>query len=195
MTCFAPSISLPHPHTADTRGNIPLRRHLESPQTPPPKSKNMPALNATKDYYAVLGLPSPYASLATLTFTLSAADVAAEAVTQKDITAAYRKLSLILHPDRPGGDTEKFKRIQEAYEILNDEARRREYDVLRAHAAAKGHTQQTTYGYGPWNRAGAGTGPSTGGMTSQRREWKTKNTMQTSEESKPKKRAGPRTWQ
>ena len=155
----------------------------------------MPALDATKDYYAVLGLPSPWASLATSTFIQGTADVAAEAVIQKDITAAYRKLSLILHPDRPGGDTEKFKQIQEAYEILNDEARRREYDVLRAQAAAQAYSQPSGYGYGPWNRAGAGTGPSKGGMNSQRRESKTKKTTQVLEEPKTKKRPGPRTWQ
>lgn len=45
----------------------------------------------------------------------------------KDIKKAYRKLSLIHHPDR-GGDEHKFKEINAAYEILSDEEKRKAYD-------------------------------------------------------------------
>lgn len=45
----------------------------------------------------------------------------------KDIKKAYRKLSLIHHPDR-GGDEHKFKEINAAYEILSDEEKRKMYD-------------------------------------------------------------------
>lgn len=44
------------------------------------------------------------------------------------IKAAYRKEARRVHPDRPGGSTEGFKRLQQAYEILSDPQRRREYD-------------------------------------------------------------------
>jgi len=47
--------------------------------------------------------------------------------TQREITRAYRKMATKCHPDR-GGDEEKFKEIQEAYEILNDERKRAKYD-------------------------------------------------------------------
>jgi DnaJ-class molecular chaperone len=45
-----------------------------------------------------------------------------------DIRRAYKKLSLIKHPDR-GGNAEEFQAIQEAHEVLTDENRRRMYDM------------------------------------------------------------------
>ncbi len=44
-----------------------------------------------------------------------------------DIKSAFRKLALEHHPDR-GGDADKFKDINEAYEVLSDENKRRIYD-------------------------------------------------------------------
>jgi len=44
-----------------------------------------------------------------------------------EIKKAFRKLSLIHHPDK-GGDPEKFKVINHAYEVLSDSDRRRVYD-------------------------------------------------------------------
>jgi curved DNA-binding protein CbpA len=44
------------------------------------------------------------------------------------IRGAYRSLVNRHHPDK-GGDPLIFKAIQEAYEILGDETRRRAYDV------------------------------------------------------------------
>lgn len=41
---------------------------------------------------------------------------------------AYRKLSLKYHPDKPGGDEEKFKEITHAFEVLSDEEKRNIYD-------------------------------------------------------------------
>ena len=67
-----------------------------------------------KDYYAVLGVPKD-------------ADKAA-------IRKAYRTLARQYHPDANAGDSkaeDKFKEISEAYDVLSDEARRREYDEAR----------------------------------------------------------------
>lgn len=44
-----------------------------------------------------------------------------------EIKKAYHKLALKEHPDK-GGDEEKFKKIQMAYEILSDEEKRQKYD-------------------------------------------------------------------
>src|SRR2546423_10956075 len=67
-----------------------------------------------KDYYAVLGVPKD-------------ADKAA-------IRKAYRKLARTYHPDANAGDVkaeDKFKEISEAYDVLADDDRRREYDEAR----------------------------------------------------------------
>jgi DnaJ-class molecular chaperone len=52
---------------------------------------------------------------------------------ESEIKAAYRKLALQFHPDsgRPG-DVERFREIQEAYEILSDSEKRRAYDRGRS---------------------------------------------------------------
>lgn len=68
-----------------------------------------------KDYYKTLGV-QPNASLET-------------------IRTAYRKLSKKFHPDVNSGDKffeEKFKEIQEAYEILSDTSKRKQYDYKKA---------------------------------------------------------------
>ena len=50
-----------------------------------------------------------------------------EDCTQQDIKKSYRKLAVKHHPDK-GGDSEKFKNICKAYEILSDENKRDLYD-------------------------------------------------------------------
>jgi molecular chaperone DnaJ len=68
-----------------------------------------------KDYYAALGVPKD--------------------ASQADIKKAYRKLARQHHPDANKGDAaseEKFKVISEAYDVLSDETKRREYDEARA---------------------------------------------------------------
>src|SRR5256885_15664981 len=67
-----------------------------------------------KDLYKILGV---------------AEDAPAEAIKK-----AYRKLAKENHPDATGGDkrkTERLKEINEAYAVLGDESKRREYDRLR----------------------------------------------------------------
>ena len=45
------------------------------------------------------------------------------------IKKAYRKLSMKYHPDKPTGDEEKFKEINEAYSILSDPQKKQMYDL------------------------------------------------------------------
>jgi molecular chaperone DnaJ len=51
---------------------------------------------------------------------------------QEEIDKAYKKLALRYHPDRNPGDSEcasKFVKIQQAYDVLKDPAKRRMYDM------------------------------------------------------------------
>ncbi len=63
---------------------------------------------AKRDYYEVLGVGKE-----------ASAD---------EVKKAFRKAAVKLHPDRPDGDEEKFKEVNEAYEVLKDENKRKRYD-------------------------------------------------------------------
>ncbi len=62
-----------------------------------------------KDYYKILGIT--------------------KSANKEDVKKAFRKLAHSYHPDKPGGDVEKFKEASEAYSILGDEKKRAEYDA------------------------------------------------------------------
>jgi curved DNA-binding protein len=52
--------------------------------------------------------------------------------TIEEIKKSYRKLAMKYHPDRNKGDKEaeeKFKKINEAYSVLSDEQKRKQYDM------------------------------------------------------------------
>ncbi len=71
---------------------------------------------------------------------------------EKDIKKAYRKMAMKYHPDRNQGDSEaeeKFKEINEAYEILSDSQKRSRYDQF-GHEGVNGSGQ----GFGGFSGAG-----------------------------------------
>ena len=63
---------------------------------------------ASKDFYNLLGVKGDAA--------------------QEEIKQAFRKLAHQFHPDKTNGDAEKFKEINEAYQVLSDPEKRKRYD-------------------------------------------------------------------
>src|ERR1700733_13298302 len=91
-----------------------------------------------KDYYKVLGATKS-----------SSAD---------EIKKSYRKLARKYHPDANKGDPkaeERFKEISEAYNVLSDEKRRKEYDDARSLFGGGGGRRGRS-GEGVGGRGGAG---------------------------------------
>ncbi len=76
----------------------------------------MDRFNTSKDYYALLG--------------------ASENATPREIERLYKRLAHQRHPDR-GGTEDEMKALNEAYQVLHDEATRDEYDSQRRRPVAR----------------------------------------------------------
>lgn len=61
-----------------------------------------------KDYYEVLGI--------------------SKEASNDEIKRAYRKLAHKYHPDKKGGNTDKFKEVNEAYQVLSNRQKKSQYD-------------------------------------------------------------------
>ena len=72
---------------------------------------------AKRDYYEVLGV--------------------GKSASADEIKKAFRRLAVQYHPDKDGGNEEKFKEVNEAYEVLKDESKRKRYDQF-GHAGVGG---------------------------------------------------------
>lgn len=62
-----------------------------------------------KDYYKILGLE--------------------KGASKEEVKKAFRKMAAKYHPDKAGGDEEKYKEVTEAYAVLNDDKKKAEYDT------------------------------------------------------------------
>lgn len=78
-----------------------------------------------KDYYSILGVT--------------------RSASADELKRAYRKLALQFHPDKPTGNEEKFKEINEAYQVLGDQEKRAHYDRFGT-AEGAGGTGQEAWG-------------------------------------------------
>lgn len=70
--------------------------------------------NNDNSFYNILGVP--------------------ETASQEDIKKSYRKLSMMHHPDKNGNSQEskeKIQKINEAYEVLGDAEKKKEYDITQ----------------------------------------------------------------
>ncbi len=95
-----------------------------------------------KDFYAILGVPA--------------------SATQDEIKKQYRKLAAKHHPDKNPNDAkaaERFKEISEAYQVLGDAQKRRQYDDMRRLGAFGG---MGGFGGGAGPRPGPAGGPGAG---------------------------------
>ncbi len=61
-----------------------------------------------KDYYDILGV--------------------SKTASEEEIKKAYRAMAHKHHPDKTGGDAEKFKEVNEAYQVLSSKEKRQQYD-------------------------------------------------------------------
>lgn len=103
----------------------------------------------TKDYYAVLGVSST-----------ASAD---------EIKKQYRRLAKKYHPDANANDpkaSDRFKEISEAYQVIGDAEKRKQYDEMRRLGAYTGYSPGGTR-QRPGPRPGAGTTGQTGGAGAQ----------------------------
>jgi len=113
------------------------------------------ATTTKQDYYELLGVPRKASA--------------------KDIRAAFRKLARKYHPDLNPGDKsaeEKFKQLQEAYDVLSDSKKRQMYDEhgfysenFHPGAAAPrgGGEQDVNFDFGGFDLGGGGEGVGGGG--------------------------------
>ena len=101
----------------------------------------------SKDFYRILGV--------------------AENASADEIKKSYRKLAKKYHPDANPNDAtaaERFKEISEAYSVLSDDDKRKQYDQMRKYGAFAGMGGPGGFGGGAGPRPGpaGGTGPGGG---------------------------------
>ena len=82
----------------------------------------------SEDYYKILGVQ--------------------KTASGEEIKKAYRKLAMKYHPDHTKGDKgaeEKFKKISEAYAVLSDKEKRKEYDTFGSEGFRQRFSQEDIF--------------------------------------------------
>jgi curved DNA-binding protein len=82
----------------------------------------------SEDYYKILGVE--------------------KSASEEDIKKAYRKLAMKFHPDRNPGNKqaeEKFKKLSEAYAVLSDQEKRKQYDSFGSDAFRQRYSQEDIF--------------------------------------------------
>ncbi|MGD8980923.1 MAG: DnaJ domain-containing protein, partial [Desulfobacterales bacterium] len=83
---------------------------------------------AETDYYKILGVN--------------------KTASDSEIKKAYRKLAMKYHPDHTKGDKsdeEKFKKISEAYAVLSDKEKRKQYDTFGSAGFQQRYSQEDIF--------------------------------------------------
>ena len=92
---------------------------------------------SNKDYYDILGL--------------------SKSASADEIKRAYRKKAHEFHPDKGNGNADKFKEVNEAYQVLGDEGKRQQYDQFGTtfnQAGAGGYNPQGGNPFGGFDFGG-----------------------------------------
>lgn len=71
-----------------------------------------------------------------------------------EIKKAFRRLAIKYHPDKDGGDEDKFKEINEAYEVLKDPSKRQRYDQFGHAGVGSSAAGDPFAGFGGFGGAG-----------------------------------------
>lgn len=98
-------------------------------------------IDKDKDYYKILGVD--------------------EKSTEDEIKKAYRKMSMLHHPDKNGNTEESkqmFQEINNAYATLSDQSKRRTYDMMRKGGGGSG-MPQNVFHFGGGGGGGGGFPP------------------------------------
>ncbi len=88
----------------------------------------------SKDYYKILGVEKN--------------------ASQDEIKKAFRKMAHQHHPDKQGGNADKFKEANEAYSVLSDEGKRKQYDTFGSAGPQQGGFGGGQGGFGGFDFSG-----------------------------------------
>jgi DnaJ-class molecular chaperone len=104
----AASSSSSHPGKAEPS----IKPNSSSNKKPPPPSAIVQEILKQDDFYEILGLNRELKT----------------SITERAIQKAYRRRTLLTHPDKTNGDRRAFDKVAEAYQVLSDSKQRAVYD-------------------------------------------------------------------